>query len=454
MQVVHSGSMQRIRRFSRTRPAWCHIACAIGFLTALACGTGADAQQPDPRFTPEAQAQTLVELWQSTCLKYYRNPLALGAFLLKSGYLKNPPHSASFLRGEPGSVWDVSTSVHSQRALMLLDNGICEIHAQVASTAIVKQAFTLAIDTIGDAGAVIKRTRNEQTQNLGHDAYEIMYSVTHPDDRSQWVFGASGTDNPLAKTQAILLISRQNVRSGAPDGSAGPPAVTVGNLQNSALTTIFENLQKTTTRDNARQIEEAIGSSETLRVKINELAEANLFSGFKVVPRAMLKKEDGRAGIFGGFIQGREIVFSTELLKELKNDRLSHVTFVDDVLPNNMLFALSHLVYHLGHPLNPNDYANPAAFSAAALRDESAAFIEAWNTTMRTAQQKNKSQPLSPRQIAQLLTNLRYRFAFMKALEQKEVSLVVLLSGEIESNDGNLRAIADALKHSSIADLQ
>jgi len=62
-------------------------------------------------------------------------------------------------------------------------------------------------------------------------------------------------------------------------------------LQNSALTTIFENLKKTTTRDNARQIEEAIGSSETLRVKINELAEANLFSGFKVAPRAMLKKK-------------------------------------------------------------------------------------------------------------------------------------------------------------------
>lgn len=75
-------------------------------------------------------------------------------------------------------------------------------------------------------------------------------------------------------------------------------------------------------------------------------------------------------------------------------------------------------------------------------------------TVLKTAQLKNNAQPLSPRQIAQLLMNLRYRFALMGALDQKENPLTFLLSGEIETDDRNIQAIAATLKRSRVTDLQ
>lgn len=72
----------------------------------------------------------MIKLWRSTCLKYFRDPAALRGAARKAGYLENPPNGDSMLGGQSGIVWDASSSVYSQRTLVSLDNGVCEVTAR------------------------------------------------------------------------------------------------------------------------------------------------------------------------------------------------------------------------------------------------------------------------------------------------------------------------------------
>jgi hypothetical protein len=215
---------------------------------------------------------------------------------------------------------------------------------------------------------------------------------------------------------------------------------------------ILHELRVSVDSDDFQQIADAIASSETLQRELNELVAANRFSGFLVSPRARVT--DDRAEIFGGFTQGSKIVLTTEFLKELRKARLFDVVYPDDILPNNTVFVLAHLLYHIRNPLDPRKYSSKDAFVEAAIKIEAAAFIQAWNTMLQVAERNNDGKPLSPRQVGQLLMNVRYRFALIGAMTQKSDPLKFLQSGFVELNDINVQAVAATLKNSRHADLE
>jgi hypothetical protein len=57
-------------------------------------------------------------------------------------------------------------------------------------------------------------------------------------------------------------------------------------------------------------------------------------------------------------------------------------------------------------------------------------------------------------QIADLMLNLRYRFAFLRALRQPTDKIQLEQNGVIEESESNAKAITTALKSSSLADIQ
>ncbi|MFL6575033.1 MAG: hypothetical protein ACJ8MR_00330, partial [Povalibacter sp.] len=153
-------------------------------------------------------------------------------------------------------------------------------------------------------------------------------------------------------------------------------------------------------------------------------------------------------------IQGTRIVLTDELLVELKKPRLHDVVTADDIAPNNAVFVLSHLVYHLKNPVDPRKFSTPAPYRDAAMKIESAAFIDAWNAMLLVAEKSTGNKALSPGQQGQFLMNTRYRFAFLQALEEADAPLQFSSTGFIEPDEINLQAIINALSHSSIADLE
>ncbi|MGJ7606989.1 tetratricopeptide repeat protein [Variovorax sp. LT1R20] len=186
----------------------------VGAPASIGANAGAPAANPDPRFAPEAQARALISLWQETCLKHYGSPLTLRAAMVKagSGYVENPPNAASFLKGEPGTVWDVSSSVYSQRVLVLLDNGFCEIRAQRASAKNVDAAFAQSVEALAAPGVMVRKLSDGQVPDYGGPLRKTVYWVKNEGDGRIWHFGSGTTDSLQAATQAVLAVSPEGAR--------------------------------------------------------------------------------------------------------------------------------------------------------------------------------------------------------------------------------------------------
>jgi hypothetical protein len=240
-------------------------------------------------------------------------------------------------------------------------------------------------------------------------------------------------------------------------------ATTVGFAQAPASVTgldaLLERLHASATPEAYRQIAAAVAASSALRAQLNELTAAGSLAEIRVIPQSDLPP--GKAKFFHGFTDGTRLVFSNEFLQELLKNRPFDVVNADDVPPDNTVFVLGHLAYHLhaGEPRITRDQTTDQtaalqAFVAKRLQVEATAYIQGWNDMIDAATHANQDRPLSPRQVGQLFMNARYRFAFSQAIRSTEAPLRLLQSGAIEVNEANTRAISTVLKHSQIADVE
>lgn len=225
-------------------------------------------------------------------------------------------------------------------------------------------------------------------------------------------------------------------------------AVLADSPQRSGVDKVFGQLEALAGPTEARQIADAITASGLLKREINAQVASKRFDGIQVAPRASLDMR--KADMFGGFVHESRIVLTKEYLKELRNPRMYDVEYPDDILPNNTVFVLAHLLFHTGNPLDPNNYSNPWSYSDAAMKVEAAAFIYAWNATLQVAIQANGGKPLSQRQFGQLLLNTRYRFALIGGAEKD----FFLPSGYVEINDKNIQTVIGTLSRTQHAELE
>lgn len=186
--------------------------------------------------------------------------------------------------------------------------------------------------------------------------------------------------------------------------SADPAATSPG------LSRVLDDLLKSASSQQYSQIKEAIDASPDLAKQLDELSRSGLLSGIKVLPERTTNLP------FDGYIEGSTITVTTALLAELRKSRIFDVVTPSDVLPNNTAFVLAHLAQHLRTASEMQralkTTPNPTLYTEIRLKDEAVAFIEGWNVVVDIATQGGTKQ-LSSAQIATLLMNTRYRFAFL-----------------------------------------
>lgn len=214
---------------------------------------------------------------------------------------------------------------------------------------------------------------------------------------------------------------------------------------------LLANLTANASQEQGAQMSDAIHGAPLLTGQLNELIAAGKLTSIDIVARTAPKP-----GPFSSWTAGTKIQLTEDLLPHLLKDHPFDVIRAGDVFPNNTTFVLGHLAYHLSH--NPRDLLgrqlSPDDFIRARIRNEAEAFIQGWNDTVDAAVKANGSKPLAPQQIASMLMQLRYRFAFLMALRQADNKLHISDSGMIESTDANIASIAAVLEKSQLADIE
>ncbi len=225
---------------------------------------------------------------------------------------------------------------------------------------------------------------------------------------------------------------------------------------NRELDTILKKLRSSASSDQYQQIDSAIRSSRPLIDELDRLAASGKLTEIVVLPAAATSNAP-TPGRFRAWATDTSIVFTESLLSQLTKNREYDVVSPDDILPNNTTFVLGHLAFHLDAGkimAKPGDVPHLNDYIAAMLNQEARAYIHAWNDALDAAVQQNNDKPLTPRQIANFMFNLHYRFAFLKAQRQPTDKIHLEQNGVIDDGDANARAIVDALKDAAIADIQ
>jgi len=225
--------------------------------------------------------------------------------------------------------------------------------------------------------------------------------------------------------------------------------------KNSGFDKLLRGLTITAGADQYAQIADAIKASPSLTEQLNELVNSGKLTEVIVVSQSTAASMP-KPGPFNGWISGTKIIFTDSLLVELLKNMPFDVRHDDDIYPNNTTFVLGHLAYHLMKKQYPPSIGTRDIHEMVSmqLENEALAFIQGWDDVVDTATQANIGHPLTAQQVGTLLLDLRYRFAFFKAIQQPANKLQILQSGFIEKTDANSKAIALALQSSAIADIE
>src|SRR5687767_852064 len=91
--------------------------------------------------SPQAQASLVGRLWMDTCAKHFSDPAQVRATAARHQFQENPPYARDLLKGLAGTVWDVSLGSHAQIALILFEDGRCQVRARRADGKAVNEVF-------------------------------------------------------------------------------------------------------------------------------------------------------------------------------------------------------------------------------------------------------------------------------------------------------------------------
>ncbi len=208
-----------------------------------------------------------------------------------------------------------------------------------------------------------------------------------------------------------------------------------------ALKPLFAPLARTATPEQYEQLAGAVAASPMLAKELEALVARRRLEAISILPG-----HNTAGSPYNAWADRSALVFHADFLKAQAITHVIDVVYPDGVLPNNTVFCLGHLAYHLAVENPAQQGASPQANLRQRLEREAGAFIQGWNNVVDAALKANGGKALSPRQGAQLLMNMRYRFALMK--------VDIPPSGFIEATPRTVEAIVGVLRTSPIADLQ
>jgi hypothetical protein len=250
------------------------------------------------------------------------------------------------------------------------------------------------------------------------------------------------------------------------------PLVTPDKLPSSGpLKVIIDNLHQHATSDQYQLIVGAIGASPALIKQLTVLADSGLITELSIdTPLSRAP----RPNIFNAGISGTNWVFTSIFLKEQGTARIYDVVSKDDILPNNMVFALGHLAFHAQTTAQykKDEEAlkritdSSAVMAEAArtnvilpmkrsidlrLRYEAGAIIQGWNDVYDAAVSENQGNQLNANQIGNLIFNLRNRAILLKTMDNTKLFSD---NGRIDQTAANVSAIVSALHDSRMMDIE
>jgi hypothetical protein len=166
------------------------------------------AQSVTAPLTREMQAEMVMKLWIETCAKHFANPDGLRAAAKSFRFQENPPYAAAVLKGEAGTVWDVSLGAQAQSSVALFENGKCQVLTRRASSNVVLDIFERVIAGIKLQGAVTTKIDDIVTEQANISLRTLSYFIGREKSVSGWGLYASVSDSEAAVTQAVLTIAR------------------------------------------------------------------------------------------------------------------------------------------------------------------------------------------------------------------------------------------------------
>nr|WP_199048249.1 hypothetical protein [Dyella sp. ASV24] len=225
---------------------------------------------------------------------------------------------------------------------------------------------------------------------------------------------------------------------------------------NAALERVLKNAGPNAEPAQVTRLREAIASSPALEAQLNALAASGQLSQFAIGEEAMLPSKPGP---FSAWIHGSTWAFQTDFIDKHGKTRLMDVVAPGEMLPDNLVFALGHLAYKAETAMQmdaasikttPRDQ-----WVSMRMKNDAEATIQAWNDTVDAAQKSNGGKVLAAGQVGSMILNLRYRAAFIKAMQaQGEDKLQFGDDGRIAMTPANVAAVMKALSTSSLFDVQ
>lgn len=207
------------------------------------------------------------------------------------------------------------------------------------------------------------------------------------------------------------------------------------------LRTILDGLSRQG-QDQGRLIDQALNASPQLMGQFNAAANSGRLTA--------LELSSQRPGPFAATMSRGKLLFAPDFIAQQRKQRIHDVVRPDDILPDNLIFALGTLILYADAPPVPFG-PNPQAFVKAATERDAKAFINGWNAVIDAAVKENRGKELSVQQVGSLLLNLKYRsvFANQTALGSYKFSP----GGTIQPNQQNAEAVAAGLSKLGLLDI-
>lgn len=127
--------------------------------------------------SPETQAKMLTKLWLDTCAKHFVDSEQIRDVAKTSRFHMNPPYAKALLGKEKGTVWDVCIGPLAQMALILFDDGKCQVRGRRADSKIINTVFERVLKGVNTPGVTVLRVFERDIEPSGVPLKQIAYFV-------------------------------------------------------------------------------------------------------------------------------------------------------------------------------------------------------------------------------------------------------------------------------------
>lgn len=226
-----------------------------------------------------------------------------------------------------------------------------------------------------------------------------------------------------------------------------------------AVEHLLADLRTRSTPEQYAAVAGAIHASSALAGQLDELVDAGLLTRIAV--------DSGEAALgrtTGALRNGSVWILTPAFVANQAPRRLFDVVQEDDILPDNMVFALGYMAWRAKHDTDVSRASGPMQASDDSAdakkqqwielntRIDAGGFIQGWNDAVDAATFRHDGQPISIVQAVQMMMNLRYRGPLIKAIRATPPLRVTATTFAFDA--ANVDALASALKASGVIDIE